>query len=87
MGIKFKGFVIQRVYCAGSDFHVTDDGQIKPRRPSKEDIDYYEILDPMEGMKRWIAEDTLENCKVTINRFLFDVGMKSNVPREWAKLD
>lgn len=85
--MKYKGFVIQKVYHVGSDFKITEDGSVKTTRPRKEDIAYYEILDPMENMGRWIAEGTLEECKTTIRRFLHEVGMKSNSPSEWAKLE
>ena len=86
MGTKYKGFIIEKRYCVGSDFTVTEDGSIKPRRPRKEDIECYDIFDPMEGGSRWASEDTLPRCKEAINDLLFELNMKSNLPREWDKL-
>jgi hypothetical protein len=85
--MRYKGFIIKRVYSVGSDFTVTSNNTIKNRRPKKEDIEYYEILDPMEDNNRWIAEDTVAECKESIDKFLKKVGMKDNLKSSWKKLE
>lgn len=68
--MKYRGFVIQAVYLCGSDFTVKDDGRVVNRKPTSKDVDYYEILDPDNYVDRWIAEDTIAECKRTIDAFL-----------------
>lgn len=41
----------------------------------KEDIEWYQILD---NGRDWIREFTIEDCKRTINDFLFKNGLKKN---------
>lgn len=91
----YKGFVIKPVYHLLADCQTNKDGdflhhpngQIRTRKPSKADIDHYEILDPVEGGRRWIAEDTVDEAKATIDRFLNDSNMKDNTVSSWEKLD
>lgn len=85
--MRYKGFVIKTVYAVGSDFSITKNNTIRTRRRRKEDIEYYEILDPMEGNKRWIAEYTIAECKKAIDVFLNKAGMKDNLKKSWDKLD
>ncbi len=85
--MKYKGFVISPVYVAGSDFRMMKDGTVLHRKQTSRDIDYYEILDPMEDMERWIAEDTIEDCKATIDAFLICINMKDNTKKSWDALD
>jgi hypothetical protein len=66
--MKYKGFVIKPVYYCGSDFKVLKDGTIKDRKPTSKDIEYYEIID--DDGDRWIAENTIQECKDTIDAFL-----------------
>ena len=68
--MKYKGFEIVPVYSICSDWRITEDGKITPRKVTPKDIEYYEILDPLEGGKRWIAESTIKECKATIDAFL-----------------
>lgn len=83
--MKYKGFIIEPSYCVGSDFTINN-GKTIPRKPTKKDIEYYNILDPMEDMKRYCAENTIRECKSEIDRLLKVLGMDSNSPKEWAKL-
>lgn len=84
--MKYKGFIIEPSYYVGSDFTIKN-GKVISRKPTKKDIEYYNILDPMEGMKKYCAENTVTECKAEIDRLLQVLSMKSNTPREWAKLD
>lgn len=83
--MKYKGFIIEPSYYVGSDFTIKN-GKVIPRKPTKKDIEYYNILDPMEGMKKYCAENTIQECKDEIDRLLLKLNMKSNSPSEWAKL-
>ena len=85
--MKYKGFIIEPYYSAGSDFTITAQGETKLRKPTSKDIEYYNILDPMEGMKKHCAEFTIKECKATIDSLLIVLNMKSNSPSDWAKLD
>ena len=81
--MRYKGFIIKPVYTVGSDFTVTKNNTIRNRRPK---IEYYEILDPMEDNNRWIAEDTVEQCKESIDSFLKKAGLRDNLKKSWDKL-
>ena len=85
--MRYKGFIITPVYVIGSDFKVLSDGRIKDRKPTSKDIEYYEILDPVDNMDRWIAENTIAECKTTIDDFLAKVNMKDNTKASWDKLE
>jgi len=76
--MKYKGFVILPEYHAGADFKVVNSVVI-PRKPRKQDVAYYVIYDPLNGMKRWIAEDTVVECKKTIDEFLEKNNLKKNI--------
>lgn len=75
--MEYKGFVILPEYHVGADFKIVD-GAVIPRKPRKQDIAYYVIYDPLENMKRWIAEDTKEECIKTIDNFLLNNNLKKN---------
>ena len=75
--MKHKGFDILPEYHVGSDFTVKN-GVVKPRRPTANDVAYWVIHDPLENGDRWIAEDTKEECKRTIDEFLARFGAKTN---------
>lgn len=85
--MKYKGFIISPVYAIGSDMRELACGRIVGRKPTSKDIEYYEILDPMEDMSRWIAEKTIPECKETIDSFLAKVGMKDNTKASWDLLE
>ncbi len=76
--MKYKGFIILPEYHTGSDFKLNKHGEVIPRKPTKADIAYYIIFDPVEDMKMWIAESTVAECKATINQFLAKAGLKRN---------
>lgn len=84
--MRYKGFVIEASYVVGSDFTIKN-GAVIPRTPTKNDVEYYNILDPMENMRKYCAENTIRECKTEIDRLLQILNMKSNTPSEWAKLD
>ncbi len=83
--MKYRGFVIKPVYhiC----LRTLKCGTVVDKKPTKKDLSHYAILDPMYDMDRWICEDTKEECKETVDRFLAKVGMRSNAQSEWDKLD
>lgn len=85
--MKYKGFVIEPYYSVGSQIREFASGVMVDRKPTQKDIEGYNILDPMENGNRWGAENTISECKETIDRLLEKMGMKSNLPKEWAKLE
>jgi ABC-type sugar transport system ATPase subunit len=84
--MKYKGFEIQPHFNACATFRILENGQTIPRKPTSKDIDYYEIFDLMHG-GRFCAEDTITQCKATINELLLKLNMRSNSPADWAKLE
>lgn len=84
--MKYKGFVILPSYTVGSDFKINKHNEVIDRKPTKKDIEYYVIYDPIENMNRWIAEFTVKECKHVIDNFLEAAKMKSNLQKEWDKL-
>lgn len=83
--MKYKGFVIEPSYFVGSDFTIKH-GKVISRKQTAKDIEYYNILDPMEDMKRYCAENTIQECKAEIDRLLLKLNMNSNSLSDWAKL-
>ena len=75
--MKYKGFVIEPVYFAGSDFTIKN-GIVKPRKQTKKDIEYYNIIDPTEDEFRHGAEFTIAECKQRIDGLLSSLGWKRN---------
>lgn len=85
--MKYKGFNILVHYCIAANWKLNKFDQVVNRIPKKEDIEYYEVFDPMENNDRWIAENTIAQCKGTIDQFLLSVGMKDNTQCSWDKLE
>lgn len=86
--MKYRGFVITPEYNCGAHFKILKgSGAVVDRKPTKADIEYYVIYDPMENMGRWGAGDDVYDCKKQIDSLLRKMGMKSNLPKEWEKLD
>ena len=83
--MKYKGFIIEPHYTVGSDFTIKN-GEVVSRKPTKNDIEYYNIFDPMENMCKYCAENTIAECKAEIDRLLKVLNMKSNTAGEWSKL-
>ena len=84
--MKYKGFVIAPVYSMCADWKLDKNGTVVPKRKLKSDIEYYEILDPMQDNKRWIAENSVFDCRYEIDIFLRSAGMKDNSQKSWDLL-
>ena len=65
--MKYKGWEILPEYHTGADFTINNDGRTRYRKPTTRDINYYVIYD--DDGKRWIAENTIGECKKTIDDF------------------
>ncbi len=74
--MKYKGFEIITAYDVGSDFSVSEDGRVIPRKPKKEDR-YYELSDPLAGGK-WTTCPTLAEAKRKIRELLEVMGVSKN---------
>lgn len=86
--MRFKGFNIVPHYSVCADWKIAEStGGVVPKSKSSEDIEYYEILDPINNDNRWIAEFTISECKETINQWLMSVNMKDNSPKSWERLE
>jgi len=85
--MKYKGFILEPSYYAGSNFRILKDGQVIPRVQTAADIEYWEIYDPMENNRRHGAEFTLEECKDRIDDLLKELDMPDNTPKSWKKLE
>lgn len=71
--MRYKGYNILPVYCAGSDFTVTENNTIRNRRPKKADIEYYEAIE--YGSDVWqFREFTITECKTAINNLNAIIG-------------
>ena len=75
--MKYKGFLIEPVYFVGSDFTVKN-GIVKPRKQTKKDVEYYNIIDPIADEFRHGAEFTIAECKQRIDDLLSSLGWKRN---------
>lgn len=84
--MKYRGFVIVPHFAVGSDFNIRN-GVVIARKPTKKDIEYYDILDPIEDMRKHCSEGSVAECKAEVDRLLSVLNMNSNSPSEWAKLD
>lgn len=84
-GIKYKGFIILPEYqmCFKTDKF----GNVTDCKQTKKDITHYGIYDPINNDKLWIAEDTIAECKATIDNWLKKVNMVDNTQKSWDKLD
>ena len=76
--MKYKGFIINPVYSLCADWRLDKHGSVVAKQVKSADIEYYEVLDPIEGGTRFFAENTITECKLEINRILFKLGMKTN---------
>ena len=85
--MKYKGFIIDPVYSACADWRLDKHGSVVAKRVKSSDIEYYEVRDPIEGGKRFFAENTIDECKSEINRILAKLGMKDNTKKSWDLLE
>lgn len=85
--MKYKGFIINPVYSLCADWRLDKHGSVVAKRVKSSDIEYYEVLDPIEGGKRFFAENTIDECKSEINRILVKLGMKDNTRKSWDLLE
>lgn len=85
--MKYKGFIISPVYYVTAGWDIDKNGAVYDKKKTAKDIEYYEILDPMENGKRYCAENSIAECKAEIDRLLSVLGMKDNTPASWAKLE
>ena len=65
--MRYKGYNILPVYCCGSDFAVTENVTIKPRKPKKEDIEYFEACEYNSPDFWQFRMNTIQECKDAIN--------------------
>ena len=77
MAIKYKGFEIRKVYHICADWKLDKNGTVIARKPKPEDISHYCIFDTIEN-KDWIKENTIAECKVTIDDFLKRNNLNKN---------
>lgn len=84
--MKYKGFIISPVYSICADWKLDKHNTVVPKKKTAKDIEYYEILDPMEDDKRYCAENSISECKAEIDRLLIVLNMKDNTPTSWPKL-
>lgn len=85
--MNYKGFVIEPVYRVGSTFRILPNDRCVDRKPTSKDIEYYRVIDPMTNDFQAFGEDSITGCKQEIDRVLHNIGMKSNLPKEWTKLN
>jgi hypothetical protein len=74
--MEYKGFEIVPVRSVCADWKLNKEGCVVPVRPSEASITHYQIVD---NGKNWIAEDTIELCKQTIDSFLTKNGLQINI--------
>lgn len=83
--MKYKGYIIQAVPLL--DYKPDPKSLSGQWKVVKVGVAYYEVLDPMEGNRRFFAEDTIQECKSEIDRILELFGMKDNTKKSWDLLD
>ena len=66
--MKYKSHTIAPVYVTGAEFKVTQDSRLIPRKPTKLDIEYYEVLDD-DGWSLGRVYDIVE-AKTLIDKFI-----------------
>ena len=66
--MKYKGYTIEPVYFVGSTFKVLSDGRVVSRKPTKVDIEYYDIYEPDNDSQRIGVGLTVEECKALIRK-------------------
>ena len=84
--LKHKGFDIKPSYSICADWKLSTLGEVVGCAPKKDDIEWYDIFDPMCNDERWISCDTIRECKMLIDSYLEDVGMKDNTLASWNKI-
>ena len=84
--MKYKGFIVSPVYYVTAGWDIDKNGVVYDKKKTAKDIEYYEILDPMENGKCHCAENSIAECKAEIDRLLLLLNMKDNTPASWAKL-
>lgn len=82
--MKYRGFVIKPVFK--TDCRPSRDGSREWETFNTKIISHYKILDPVEGGRVWICEDTLPEAKRSIDQFLSSSNMKDNLLSSWEKL-
>jgi len=60
-----KGWRIQPIHFPGSDFKILKSGKIVSRKPTKADIEYYEIIEPCGIV--FCREFTIQKCREIID--------------------
>jgi hypothetical protein len=85
--MRYKGFIINPVYSLCADWRLDKHGSVVAKRVKPSDIEYYEVLDPIENGKRFFAENTIVDCQREINRILHNLGMKDNTQKSWDLLE
>ena len=85
--MRYKGFIINPVYSLCADWRLNKHGSVVAKRVKPADIEYYEVLDPIDGGKRFFAENTIVDCQREINRILVKLGMKDNTKKSWDLLE
>lgn len=84
--MRYKGFIINPVYSACADWRLDKHESVVAKGVKSSDIEYYEVLDPIDGGKRFFAENTIAECKSEIDRILVILGMKDNTKKSWDSL-
>lgn len=82
----YKGFIIEPVYSVCANWRLNSEDVVVSKTPNSSDIEYYQVLDPMDSYKRFFAENTIRECKSEIDRILKVIGMKDNTQPSWDKL-
>ena len=84
--MKYKGFNIKAYYSLCSDWKLDKNDRVVECEPTSQDIQWYDIFDPMCNGERWVSCDTIEECKVFIDSYLLKVNMKDNTLASWNKI-
>jgi hypothetical protein len=73
--MRYKGFEIEPVHSMCADWKLDKNDKVVSKKPKSSDIEYYQILD---NGRRWICENTISECKQTIDDFLSRNNLKKN---------
>ena len=84
--MKYKGFDIKPYFSICADWKPNKHDQIVKRTPTSEDIEWYDVFDPMCDDNRWLSCCTIKECKAAIDSYLGMVGMKDNTLESWDKI-
>lgn len=85
--MKYRGYEILPVYFTGSNCRFFADGRCVDRKPTSKDVEYYRVVDPLTSRFQEYGCSSIGACKTAIDGTLKLLGLKSNLPKEWAKLD